>query len=184
MEELFKNSLLGQLKELGFGTQGSAGAEISVVPDIENTPNPLAIKVNGDIKDSPFFDNPIKKEEIKPKEPVLNSSENIENDTLKNSRKRLNDFDFDILQDSAVKKAQDKFRGSNVFGKFLFKYFPGLYKGFLLKKALKKLNVLNKSAKELLSKNIPYGESDERYSALIEYLSSANTIQAKLLKKI
>ena len=177
MEELFKNSLLGQLKELGFGTQGSPAAEISVVPDINEGANPLAIKVNADIKDSPFADNPIKKDETHTGSAV----QRAEGET---SKKRLNDFDFDILQDSAIKKAQDKFSGGNVFGKFLYKYFPKIYKGFLIKKALNKLNALNKSAKELVSKNIPYGESDERYDALIEYLSSANTIHAKLLKKI
>ena len=49
MEELFKNSLLGQLTELGLN------------PSVQDEPNPLAIKINGDIKDSPFADNPIKK---------------------------------------------------------------------------------------------------------------------------
>ena len=39
MEELFKNSLLGQLTELGLN------------PSVQDEPNPLAIKINGDIKD-------------------------------------------------------------------------------------------------------------------------------------
>lgn len=171
MEELFKNSLLGQLQEMGFAS------------DIEEEPNPLAIKVNGDIKDSPFIDNPILDEEKKSAKNLVKETlkENIEQKTEK---KRLNDFDFDILQDSAIKKASDKFSGSNVFGKFLYKYFPKLYKGFILKKGLKKLNMLNQTARDLLAKKIPYGESDERYNALIEYLSSANTIHAKLIKKI
>ncbi len=172
MEELFKNSLLGQLTELGL----ASGAGTEVEPGVEEGPNPLAIKVNGDIKDSPFFDNPIK-ESVK-------SSKRPENLDVEPSKKRLNDFDFDILQDSAIKKASDEFSGGNVFGKFLYKYFPKIYKSFLIKKALNKLNSLNKTTLELMSKKIPYGESDERYNALIEYLSSANTIHAKLLKKI
>lgn len=170
MEELFKNSLLGQLQEMGFAS------------NVEEA-NPLAIKVNSDIKDSPFIDNPILDSANNSLKKTVeeNSKENIEQ---KIEKRRLNDFDFDILQDSAIKKASDKFSGGNVFGKFLYKYFPKLYKGFLLKRGLKKLNLLNQTAKDLLSKKIPYGESDERYNALIEYLSSANTIHAKLIKRI
>lgn len=170
MEELFKNSLLGQLKELGLGAQTG---------EIIDEPNPLAIKVNGDFKDSPFVDNPIVEKSLQDAAKVP-----AEADVSKDFKKRLNDFDFDILQDSAVKKASDEFSGSNIFGKFLYRYFPKLYKGFLIKKALNKLNTLNQTAAELVSKKIPYGESDERYNALIGYLSSANTIHAKLLKKI
>lgn len=184
MEDLFKNSLLGQLKELGFTANAPLEAEISAASDMDDLPNPLAIKVNGDIKDSPFVDNPIKKTQKISDVAMQNREENIDEDVSKDFKKRLNDFDFDILQDSAIKKAQDKFSGSSVFGKFLYKYFPKIYKGFLIKKALNKLNALNITAKELVSKNIPYGESDERYNALIEYLSSANAIHTKLLKKI
>jgi len=162
MEELFKNSLMGHLKELGFNAE------------IQEEPNPLAIQVNGDIKDSPFADNPIK-------EAKKSEGENIREEV---SKKRLNDFDFDILRDSAVKKASDEFSGANALGKFLYRYFPKIYKSFLIKKALDKLNNLNQTASDLVSKKIPYGESDKRYDALSEYLSSANTIHAKLLKKI
>ncbi len=188
MEELFKNSLLGQLQDLGLAQGTQTGAMQGIISSIKtgteenftDGPNPLAIKVNGDIKDSPFVDNPIKKEEASaPKANIQKEPE-----VSKDFKRRLNDFDFDILQDSAIKKASDEFSGGNVFGKFLYKYFPKIYKSFLIKKALNKLNSLNKTTLELMSKKIPYGESDERYNALIEYLSSANTIHAKLLKKI
>ncbi len=88
------------------------------------------------------------------------------------------------MQDSAVKKAQDEFSGSNVFGKILYKYFPNIYKGFLLKRSLNKLKTINQAAVELISKKIPYGESEERYNALINHITSANTIHARLVKKI
>lgn len=174
MEELFKNPLLGQKNEF---IEGENNLYFDVPDDIQNAPNPLAINLDGyDIKDSPFADNPViedKKESPLP--------ENLE----KPAKRRLNDLDFNILQDSAIKKAGEEFSGNGVLGKFLYKYFPKIYKSFLMKKALNKLSNLNQTAKDLIStKTIPYGESDERYGALIEYLSSANTIHAKIMKKI
>lgn len=169
MEELFKNSLLGQLTE--FGIKTGTGFD-----PLKDGANPLAINLNGaDINNSPFVDNPVKKEANK--HAVDKAAETI-------VQKRLNDFDFDILQSSALKKAGEEFSGANAFGKFLHKYFPKIHKRFLMGKALSKLNGLNENVKELVSKKIPYGESNQRYEALIEYLSSANTIQAKLAKKI
>ncbi len=186
MEELFKNSLMGQLNKLGLNTDGVKNN--SVVPDevedaVLSGPNPLLISVNEeDIKNSPFInsnmDNPLK-------ETVDETTEEKVKDSFNEvSKKRLNDLDLNILQDSAVKKAQDEFSGGSVFGKILYKYFPEIYKGFLIKKALNKLKSINQTAVELISKKIPYGESDERYNALINYISSSNTIQAKLMKKI
>ncbi len=172
MEELFKNSLLGQLSELGLNTSGAVKVSDEPVVDILKGPNPLSISVNEeDIKNSPFADNPIKEE-----------AENTADEDI--VKKRLNDLDLDILQDSAVKKAQDEFSGSNVFGKILYKYFPNIYKGFLLKRSLNKLKTINQAAVELISKKIPYGESEERYNALINHITSANTIHARLVKKI
>lgn len=175
MEELFKNPLMGQSD----GISAKNGVYFDVPLDIQNTPNPLAINLNNaDIKNSPFAENPLKKEDKKPeivKKPV-------ESET---SKKRLNDLDFNILQDSAVKKAQGEFSGNNAFSKFLYKYFPKIYKSILVRRGLNKLIALNETAGELINlKTIPYGESDERYNALIEYLSSANSIHAKLIKKI
>lgn len=172
MEELFKNSLLGQLSELGLNTSAAGRMSDEPVVDILKGPNPLSISVNEeDIKNSPFADNPVKEEIITvPDE--------------KNVKKRLNDLDMDILRDSAVKKAQDEFSGSNVFGKILYKYFPKIYKGFLLKKSLNKLKAINQTAAELISKKIPYGESEERYNALINHITSANAIQARIVKRI
>ncbi len=171
MEELFKNSLLGQLNELGLNTSGAGKVSDETVVDILKGPNPLSISVNEeDIKNSPFADNPVKEE--------------IKTEAEEGAKKRLNDLDMDILQESAVKKAQDEFSGSNVFGKILYKYFPKIYKGFLLKRSLNKLKAINQTAAELISKKIPYGESEERYNTLINHITSANAIQARLVRKI
>ena len=294
MENSFKNSLLGQLAEFGFNTDNK--------DNISNEPNPLAISVNeADIKNSPFMNldnkNPAAQNPINP----MNSGETYDNtggsetynapspefpqsSKLQNNdeapkriiQKRLNDFDFNILQDSAFVNIEDSelsddekiskvtnlikeidrklflikerdnsklkekllsdkemllgvlsrlnsnknqglaaintelkeaINGSTfallrsirqilpndrdfdgyvykALHKFMHKYFPKLYKGFLVKQALNKLMALNQTAGELLTKRIPYGESSQRYDALIEYLSSANTIHAKLLKKM
>lgn len=180
MEELFKNSLLGQLSELGFDVENSSNS-VSVAQDnVLDGPNPLSIGIHSNIENSPFamnnknVDNPIK-------EKVEQTGE-IFNDEV--AQKRLNDLDLNILQDNALKKAGDEFSGNNILGKILYKYFPKIYKGFLIKKALNKLNALNQTAVELVSKKIPYGESEERYDELTGYISNANTIHAKLMKKI
>ncbi len=294
MENSFKNSLLGQLAEFGFNTDAG--------DDILDKPNPLAISVNeADIKNSPFVNldnkNPAVQNPLNTAASGKSydntdgsetysalSQENSQTNKLQNNdsapkriiQKRLNDFDFNILQDSAFVNIEDSelsddekvskvtnlikeidrklflikerdnsklkekllsdremlssvlsrlnsnknqglaaintelkeaingstfaflrkirqilpddknFEGipCKTLHKFLHKYFPKLYKGFLVKQALNKLKALNQTAGELLAKRIPYGESSQRYDALIEYLSSANTIHAKLIKKI
>lgn len=245
MERPFQNSLLGQLKVLGFNEE------------INEDQNPLAIHIeNFDIENSPFG-NLHKKEA---EDPIK------KNETKKVLQKRLNDYDFNILQSStfvdiedlelsddekivkiqnlikeidkklflieerehsqfkdklledrkllseileklktarktttmgeeikknltsttniAFEKLKSVLPETGSLGAFLYRFFPKIYKGILMKRALKKLNGLNQTAKELMNKKIPYGESDQRYDALIEYLSSANTIHAKLIKKI
>jgi len=180
MEEVFNNSLLGQLNKSGFYQNAADSAvedAVASCPDILNKPNPLLISVNeNDIENSPFVDNPIEK--------TAEKSFDDTNFNGKPASKRLNDLDLNILQDNALKKAEDEFSGNNVIGKILCRYFPKIYKGFLIKKALNKLKALNQTAAELVSKRIPYGESDKRYDALSDSISNANTIHAKLLKKI
>lgn len=180
MEELFKNPLLGQRSDSGAVFETLDGVYFDMPEDIQNAPNPLAINLNGyDIKNSPFADNPIKNNKEEKEEKRENKKED------ETPKKRLNDLDFNILQDSAVKKAQKEISSTSIFGKLLYRIFPKIYKGFLMKRALNKLRALNQTAKDLASsKTIPYGESDERYGALIEYLSSANTIHSRIMKKI
>lgn len=190
MEELFKNSLMGELTKFGFEAKGNAdngqtAFRVSSLSDaILEGVNPLSISVNEeDIKNSPFVEkneatfgveNSIKK----------NVKEVVENFNDEAAQKRLNDLDLNILQDSAFKKAGDDFSASNILGKILYKYFPNIYKGYLMKKALNKLKVINQTTAELISKKIPYGESEERYDELTGYISNANTIHAKLMKRI
>jgi len=54
MEELFKNSLLGQLSEMGFDVENSSNMASVVQNDILDGPNPLSISIHGDIENSPF----------------------------------------------------------------------------------------------------------------------------------
>ena len=54
----------------------------------------------------------------------------------------------------------------------------------MVRHALNKLVMLNESAKELMTKKIPYGESEIRYNDFTAYLSCANVIHAKLTKKM
>ena len=75
--------------------------------------------------------------------------------------------------------------GLNKFETFIFRLCPPLYKSFLVRKALYKLRKLNDSANEICNKEFPYhGEADGRYNDFIACLSCANTINAKLTKKI
>lgn len=67
---------------------------------------------------------------------------------------------------------------------FLAKYFPFVYQRYVVRKAVKKLVYLNKTANELVKKTTPFGETDNRYKTLAAFLGEANQIQAKLEKKI
>ena len=68
--------------------------------------------------------------------------------------------------------------------KIILKFCPLLHKSLMVRHALNKLVMLNESAKELMTKKIPYGESETRYNDFTAYLSCANVIHAKLTKKI
>ncbi len=70
------------------------------------------------------------------------------------------------------------------FLKILFKIFPVIRKTYLMKSALKKLVVLNENAAEMVSKKVPYGEFEGRYSQFSACLKCANAISLKLEKKI
>ena len=66
----------------------------------------------------------------------------------------------------------------------IFSSCPFLKKIYMIKNALNKLMMLNETTSELMSKRIPYGEQEGRYSDFIAYLNCANVINAKLRKKI
>lgn len=68
--------------------------------------------------------------------------------------------------------------------KIILKFCPLLHKSLMVRHALNKLVMLNESAKELMTKKTPYGESEIRYNDFTAYLSCANVIHAKLTKKM
>lgn len=53
-----------------------------------------------------------------------------------------------------------------------------------IKQALSKLETLNKNVDELVTMQMPYGEADERYDMLSEYLNRANVIHFNISKTV
>lgn len=135
--------------------------------------------------------------------PFVLQGENLENkNDVKETKKRINNFDMDLLKgvssNSPIKTNIDSFRIIKRFlnfkhnlakrgqlgllENFLFIFFPRVYKAKLVKDAMAKFNELNIDTKTLLDKTIPYGESENRYQNLIKYLNYANEIQTKFKK--
>lgn len=56
--------------------------------------------------------------------------------------------------------------------------------GKTIKSALNKLETINKNVDEIVTTQTPYGEADERYDKLSDYLNSANVIHYQISKKI
>lgn len=122
----------------------------------------------------------------------------------KNSAKRLNDYDLDLIENpigsSKTKNVetsaqvlkrflnfkQNKLEnGSANFREALFaRFFPRLYKARLIKEAMAKFLELNIDTQTLLDKTIPYGENEMRYGDLVKFLNYANELQTRLKKKI
>ena len=124
------------------------------------------------------------------------SEDKILIEKLNNEKSALNDAllliegknkEIFTIQNEKVKEIADKIHIKDKIEKIenlFFKVFPLLKKSFLVKKALNKLVMLNESAKNISSKQIPYGESEGTYNDFITYLSCANVIHAKLTKKM
>ena len=66
--------------------------------------------------------------------------------------------------------------------KFLSKISKKFNSGEAIKKALTKLETLNRNVDELVTMQTPYGEADERYDRLSNYLNSANIIHFQISK--
>ncbi|MBE7702674.1 MAG: hypothetical protein E7Z89_01355 [Cyanobacteria bacterium SIG28] len=92
---------------------------------------------------------------------------------------------------------------SNIFGKNLRKSFtnfkqkatettdiifsklPGPFSAFVeLKKSLSKLENINKSVDELMTRNVPFGENIDKYNQLSKYIIKANSIQSEISRFI
>lgn len=130
----------------------------------------------------------------------IENDENIEKEVemMKNDaenpfkKKRLNDFDADILNKNIETKKKTSFgkinyvkcpnfeKKTNLKTNFLYKLFPRLYKTKLVKEAVEKIKYLSEMSNELTSKQIPYGEQDERYKKLVDFLKYVNIVQADL----
>jgi hypothetical protein len=112
------------------------------------------------------------------------------------SQKRLNDFDANILRQSAFVQTPEKETSFKTPKEllaeekeklpvtFLHKFFPKVYQSCLIRRTVFKMNMLNKMATELGTKQIPYGEEDKRYDKLITYLNCTNTLNVRLKRKI
>ncbi len=124
------------------------------------------------------------------------AQENARTVAVQQSQKRLNDFDANILRQSAFVQVPEKeadFKTPQELlaeekeklpSSFLNRFFPKIYQSRLIRRTVFKMNMLNKMAAELGTKQIPYGEEDKRYDKLIAYLSCTNTLNSRLKKKI
>ena len=72
------------------------------------------------------------------------------------------------------------FMSSKVLPKVSKKFNSGVE----IKTALNKLETLNKNVDELVTMQMPYGEADERYDMLSEYLNRANVIHFNISKTV
>jgi hypothetical protein len=68
------------------------------------------------------------------------------------------------------------------------KVLPKISKNFSsgkeIKTALTRLETLNKNVDELVTMQTPYGEADERYDRLTNYLNRANVIHFQISKTV
>ncbi len=113
------------------------------------------------------------------KEALLEALKLLEKDEIQNPiSQNAND---------AINKIENKIHIKEKLRKLeriILKFCPLLHKSLMVRHALNKLVMLNESAKELMAKKIPYGESEIRYNDFTAYLSCANVIHAKLTKKM
>lgn len=72
------------------------------------------------------------------------------------------------------------FMSSKILPKVSKKYNSGIE----IKTALNKLETLNKNVDELVTMQMPYGEADERYDMLSDYLNRANVIHYNISKTV
>lgn len=68
--------------------------------------------------------------------------------------------------------------------KILPKFSQRFNSGLKLKQALGKLENINRNVDELVSLNTPYGETEEKYERLTNYLSKASSIQYNVSKSL
>ena len=129
------------------------------------------------------------------------TQKNVEDEALKlqypESKKRLNQYDLELIGNKKVNVRQSiNFRMSAVlkilgciFGfnsvnderidNFFEKFFPNVYRAKKLREHISRLAQYSKST----NKTIPYGEQEESYESLVNYLNCANVIGCEIRKK-
>lgn len=187
MENSIYNSLADKLKQTG------------LIPKEEND-NDLELTLFGitpdeDINNSPFINKTPNK--------TVNEAEN-KAETAKetnSNKKRINEYDLELIK-GQLKNEENAISFLKVLKRFLnfkelmitkgtisnrekifHRLFPKLYKIKIAKEAIKRLTELGIDTNALLSKTIPYGEKESRYSDLVKYLNYANQIRVKLNEK-
>ena len=87
------------------------------------------------------------------------------------------------IKPTFITKAIDKcvdFVSDNILPKISSKYSSGKD----IKSALNRLETLNRNVDEIVTNQMPYGEADERYDMLSEYLNRANVIHFNISKTV
>lgn len=125
---------------------------------------------------------------------IFSAAEEIK-PAIHRTNRRLNQYDLELIKNSASSDfitnainfctiSSLKMLKNDKVENLFFKFFPKLRKAKMIKDSMARLETLNKDAKILLDKTIPYGESEMRYDDLIKYLNYANEIQTRLKRKI
>lgn len=83
------------------------------------------------------------------------------------------------IQDNFKKKLKKFIRNSS-----LLKRVPALVRAIFIRDTLNRLNKINRSVDELVSMKVPFGEQEAKYDALINHLSRATALQAKIRKEL
>ncbi len=81
--------------------------------------------------------------------------------------------------DSLLQKTAE-FLNEKLFSKISSKFESALH----IKDALIKLENINKNVDDLVSMQTPYGEAQEKYARLLQYLNKANTIQYQISQMV
>lgn len=92
---------------------------------------------------------------------------------------------FNIFDSKLKNNIKNVFEQFSSFSESILAKMPKQFSSIIeLRKSLTKLENLNKSVDELITLNIPYGESSNKYEQLSKYIIKANSIQAELSRYI
>lgn len=85
----------------------------------------------------------------------------------------------EIIEIAWIRKVQD-FISRHILSKFSKKINSIVFLG----DSLEKLSDINRNVDFLIERNVPYGENDDSYDKLTEYIAQANKIQSEISKSI